>query len=152
MANLTRWNPFDEISRMRDDLSSFLGQNIFSPWGDKGASWGPAVDVKETGSEIIVSAEIPGVNPDDLDMVVSEDSLTIRGEVKQESKTEEKGFYRAERRYGSFQRVIPFPVEVKHEQAAASYNNGVLEVKIPKADPASGKATRLRIQSKDSQQ
>ncbi|MEA4883356.1 MAG: Hsp20/alpha crystallin family protein [Clostridia bacterium] len=146
MADLVPWTPFDDLQRMRDEMSRFFAPGWLAPFGERAtANWGPSVDVRETPTHIVVSAEIPGVNPDDLDVTVTEGGLSLRGEIKQESDTKGQGYQRIERRYGSFARTIPFPVSVKHEQAAASYRDGVLQVTVPKAEPGGGKATKLRI-------
>jgi HSP20 family protein len=146
MADITRWQPYDELTRMRDDISRifapFFSGGFFPGWQ---TSWGPSVDVRETDTHIEVSAEIPGVNPGDIDLTVTDDSLTIRGEIKHQADTNQQGFRRIERRYGSFQRTIPFPVAVKHEQATADYRNGILEVKIPKAQTGQTRVTRLKV-------
>jgi HSP20 family protein len=146
VADLVRWNPYDELTRLRDDFS-----RMFAPlwgWGTSPsatARWGPSVDVRETDTHVELSAEIPGVSPGDLDLTITDDNLTIRGEVKHASETDQQGFRRIERRYGAFHRTIPFPVTVKHDQAVADYRNGILEVRVPKAEPGKTKALRLKI-------
>lgn len=107
--------------------------------------WGPSVDIRETKTHIIMHAEIPGVDPQDLDVTITEDGLSLRGVVKQEADTEEQGYRKIERRYGSFQRTIPFPTSVKHDQAEANYQNGILKISVPKAEPGAGKAIKLQI-------
>ncbi|HHW10456.1 MAG TPA: Hsp20/alpha crystallin family protein [Firmicutes bacterium] len=148
MADITRWNPIDDISRWRDDVNRFF-QGLL-PWGDYSwprslSHWGPSVDVKETDTDVHIMAEVPGVDPGDIDITVTEDSLTIKGEVKHEEDQNREGYRRIERRYGSFHRVIPFPVKVKHDQATADYRNGILEVKVPKAEPGKMRAFRLKV-------
>lgn len=151
MADLIRWNPYDEVTRMRDEFARIFSP-FFSGTAFQGAGvWGPSVDVRETDTTIEVSAEIPGVNPGDLDIAVSDDSLTIRGEVKQNTNTNERGFQRVERRYGSFARTIAFPVAVKHDQAAADYHNGVLTITIPKAESTQRKVTKVKVQERRDQ-
>lgn len=113
----------------------------WAPWRE----WGPAVDVAETENEIIVRAEVPGVRPEDIDITVSEDAVTVRGEVKQEFDASHHGYRRIERRTGSFARTVPLPVKVRHEEAQADYRNGILEVRVPKAEPGRGRSTRLRL-------
>lgn len=146
VADLIRWNPYDELTRLREDFGRMLTPLL--GWGSAptaGAGWGPSVDVRETDTHIEVSAEIPGVNPGDLDLTITDDSLTIRGEVKHASESKEGGFRRVERRYGAFHRTIPFPVSVKHDEAVADYKNGILEVRAPKAEPGKARAIRLKI-------
>lgn len=133
MADLARWSPFEEIARIQ------------------GFAFGPAIDVRETDTHLIVEADVPGVDPENIDLVVTENGLTVRGEVKEEKKAQDQGFHRIERRYGSFQRTIPFPAPVRHEEAVADYKNGVLEVRVPKKEPDEKKATRLKIRNRDVQ-
>jgi HSP20 family protein len=96
----------------------------------------PAVDVHETGIEIVVKAELPGMEKDDFSISVENGLLTIQGEKKCEEKVEEKAYHRTERRYGSFRRVLRLPAEIDVDKAAATYRNGVLELRLPRAEAA----------------
>lgn len=151
MANLIRWNPLDDVQRMRENFYRFFGPDFLFPWSGRdhleSGTWGPSVDVRETKTHIIVHAEIPGVDPKDLDVTITEDALSLRGVVRQEADIEEHGYRRIERRYGSFQRTIPFPVSVKHNEAEANYQNGILKISVPKAEPGVGKAVKLQIRT-----
>lgn len=151
MADIVRWNPYDELTRIRDDVSK-----VFAPFWSGGlpgrtGAWGPSVDIKETDTHIEVSAEIPGIDPGELDVTVTDDSVTIRGEIKHEAATDKQGFHRVERRYGSFLRTIPFPVSVKQEQASADYHNGILMVTVPKAEVTKARVTRLKVSDRGNQ-
>ena len=103
----------------------------------------PKVDVSETADEIQVTAELPGMDQDDLDVTLSEDGLTIRGEKKQEKEEKKKEFHRVERSYGSFHRHIPLLAEVDREQIEAEFKKGVLTVKLRKTDDS--QATRITV-------
>lgn len=122
---------------VRPDVSVYL-------WGPLASSV-PSVDVRETDTHVIVTADVPGVNPQDLEVTITEEALTIKGEVRMEENVDQHGFRRLERRYGAFHRVIPFPTSIKHEQAVADCTNGVLEVKVPKAEPRQSRSIRLNI-------
>ena len=107
MADLTKWSPFEDMWHMRDNLNRLFG--FLTPWSETNNpgwkdAWRPSVDIHESDDAVHVSAEIPGVNPDDLDLIVTDENITIRGEVKQESTTDEHGYKRIERRYGSLDR------------------------------------------------
>jgi len=116
-----------EMNRLVD---SFFGGEL--PWG--AGHWSPSMDVAETESEIVVKAEVPGLEKDDIDLSPQGDILTIRGEKKDERK-EEKGSYRlVERRYGSFQRTITLPTGVDPEKIEANFKSGVLTIKLPKTE------------------
>lgn len=145
MRDLTPWNQYNELQRVRDDFMRFFGPMF--PWQPLNpfVSTIPSVDVRETDTHVIVTADVPGVDPEDLDVTITDEALTIRGEVRQEQDMDQPGFRRLERRYGAFHRVIPFPVSVKHDQAVATCRNGVLEVRAPKAEPRQGRSIRLKI-------
>ncbi len=145
MRDMIEWNPYRELQRMRDDLGGFFGPGFLMRWPERWTHSLPSADVSETDTHVIVTADVPGVDPDGLDVTITDESLTIRGEVRQEQDTSERGYRRMERQYGSFHRVIPFPVSVKHDEAVATCRNGVLEVRAPKAEPGRGRAVRLRI-------
>ena len=145
MRDMIEWSPYRELQRMRDEFGGFFGPGSLMRWPEQLIHSVPSADVSETDTHVIVTAEVPGVDPDDLDVTITDESLTIRGEVRQEQDTSERGFRRMERQYGSFHRVIPFPVSVKHNEAVASCRNGVLEVRVPKAEPGRGRAVRLKI-------
>lgn len=114
----------------------FLNQIVPRSFNEvlRGGGLGPSVDLKETEQEIILKADIPGVNQEDLDITVEQNIVTLKGETKQDESREEHGYHLTERRYGSFYRTISLPVEVKSEEATARYKNGVLELRMPKVE------------------
>lgn len=93
----------------------------------------PSVEVADEGDALIVRVEVPGVDPNDIDVEVSPQQVTVRGEVRQEEGGESRGVYHSERRYGRFSRTIPLPVAVDTEEATASHHNGLLEVRLPRS-------------------
>ena len=105
----------------------------------------PAVDVYEEKDEVIVKAELPGLSKEDLDVTLTESTLTLKGEKKKEEEVKEKNFYRSERSSGSFVRTIDLPSEVKTDQTKTSFKNGVLEVRLPKTEDAKKKVTKVKI-------
>lgn len=109
------------------------------PWGTapgRGAAWHPAVDVIDRPDEVVVEAELPGVDPDRIDIEVRDHELRIRGETRRETERTEGGIYRAERRYGAFIRSVALPADVDGDQARARYRRGVLEIHLPKRQEA----------------
>ncbi|MDI3298420.1 MAG: Hsp20/alpha crystallin family protein [Bacillota bacterium] len=126
------WSSFEELERMRHELMRFFEEPALA-WT---RLWGPRSDVYESGDELVVKVELPGVDPKNLDVRVYEDRVVIRGTSEEETTVEEGQFYRRERRQGSFHRVIPLDVEVVPEKARATFRNGLLELHIPKAEPA----------------
>ncbi|MBA2132749.1 Hsp20/alpha crystallin family protein [Capillibacterium thermochitinicola] len=136
--------------------NDFWGERFFNhllprSFGEffRGASFGPSVDLKETDQEIILEADLPGMNRDDLEITVDHNQIILKGEMKRNETKEERGYHLTERRYGTFYRAIQLPVEVKAEQASAKYRNGVLEVRVPKADSAKNRGYKLKIEGDD---
>jgi HSP20 family protein len=103
----------------------------------------PSVDLAETESEVIVKAELPGLTDKDIDITLSDDTLTIQGEKKQDSEEKGKHYHRVERRYGSFKRCVTLPSPVDAKGVAARFENGVLEITLPKAEEAKPKKIEI---------
>ncbi len=131
---LIRWQPPNEVFDLSRVLDSFWG----APTSGKRfqTAWAPSVDVSETDEEIVVSAELPGLKPEEVSVTVADGSLTIAGEKKRESETEEKHLRRVERSYGAFTRSFQLPGLVEAGAISASYGDGVLNVTLPKAENA----------------
>ncbi len=109
-------------------------------------SWTPALDVYDTKKEVIVTVDVPGVDPKDVAVSIMEGSLTIKGERKKEADLKDEELYRAEREFGAFQRMVQLPAEVSPDKAKASYTNGVLKIVIPKAQKSAPKEVKVDIQ------
>lgn len=146
--DLIRWNPFGDLTRIREDIRQLFpeSQSFFLPGMPPGRAAGPSVDVRETENEVIVSAEIPGVDPDELDVTVNDNHIILSGEVKRSVEQEKEGYRMMERRYGTFNRTIPLPVEVKPDEAWAEYKNGVLEIRMNKSDQGRARSRKLKIE------
>jgi HSP20 family protein len=134
MTTVVRWDPFRELTSLRRELDRVFSRTA----GDGPASgqvWSPAVDVFDTPETIVVKAELPGLTTDDIDIELDDNVLTIKGERKFEEKVEEGRYYRLERLYGTFSRSFTLPQSgVKGEDISASFKDGVLEVRVPKAE------------------
>jgi len=107
----------------------------------------PSIDVKENDKEFTIKAELPGVDEKDIDVTVTNDSVTIKGEKKEEKEDKDKNYYYMERSYGSFSRVIPLDAEIEADKAEASFKNGILDIKIPKNQAAKTKGTKVSIKT-----
>ena len=105
-------------------------------WNLPASVWFPAVDVVERPEELVVQVELPGVDPEQVDVEVHDHQLRVRGQVRRAVEAEEGGIVRSERRYGSFSRIITLPAEVDAERADARYRHGVLEIRLPKKEQA----------------
>ena len=134
----------DELDRMFEDFG--LGRRGIRPgWRETAAEiWAPDVEVYQKNNELTIRADLPGLSRDEVTVEVTDDAVTIQGERKREHEEEREGFYRSERSYGSFYRVIPLPEGAMTDQAKANFRDGVLEITMP-APPASTKGRRLEI-------
>jgi HSP20 family protein len=151
---LTIWKPFRELTpfadfeRMRRDMDrlwdSFFERGLIR--GEDGGEWLPSLDVGETKNEIVVNAEMPGMDPKNIDISLSDGLLTIKGEKKQEKEEKEENYHLVERSYGSFTRSIRLPHEVQSDKINASYKNGVLKVVLPKSEEAKKKEVKIKVQ------
>jgi HSP20 family protein len=133
----------DEMDALFDDF--FRGFSIEPFEGHHARPFCPNIDVAETDREIKVSAELPGMDEKDIEVSLNRDSLTIRGEKKEEKEEKGRDYYHVERSYGSFSRTIPLPVEIEKDNAEAYFKRGVLTVKIPKSAKAVESKKRIEI-------
>jgi HSP20 family protein len=141
MTTLMRWDPLRNIESMRDELGRVFGSRLF---GNAPADlWSPAVDVIEADDEVLLKAELSGMTPDQISIECDDHMLTISGERTFDDSTTASGHSRIERGYGRFERTFGMPKNVKIDQIAATFHDGVLEIHVPKAaEPAT---TRIPI-------
>jgi len=134
---LIPWRPFGELEEMERHFEDIFGRSLLpSAWRRVPATemgWAPAIEVFEKEDNFVVKAELPGMKQEEIDVSVIGDTLTIKGERKAESEVKEEDYYCCERSYGSFSRSIALPSNVDANKIAASYEDGVLEVSLPKA-------------------
>lgn len=149
---ITRWSPLtlspardlwnEEITRLFD------GFFTSRPWhGDLAPAFTPAVDIVETADEFVFRADLPGVSQKDVKVNLLGDTLTIRGERKQESETKNGGVHRTERIYGAFERRFKLGTPVRNDQVKAQYKDGVLEIHVPKAEEAKLREVEVQVAS-----
>ena len=151
---LTVWKPFGELAPFRD--FEWMRRDMDRLWNsffergtlrsEEGGEWLPYLDVAETKNEIVVKAEVPGLEPKDIDISLSDGLLTIKGEKKQEREEKEENYHLVERSYGSFARSIRLPNEVQSDKINASYKNGVLKIVLPKSEEAKKKEIKIEVQ------
>jgi HSP20 family protein len=134
---MVRWDPFRELDTLRDEFGRFLGPRFFGR-GETGM-WSPAVDVIEEADAIVLKAELPGMSPDQVEIEWEDDLLTIKGERKFEEKTETEGHRRIERGFGRFERSFGMPKTAKLDEIEATYREGILEIRVPKAAEVAAK-------------
>lgn len=161
VREITPWRPLSEmaqqIARMEREMErtfeDFLGRPGFGlGWPRRWRSWeelgirGPAIEVYEEKDDVVVKAELPGMKRENLELNISDNLLTIRGEKKKEEEVKEKGYYYSERSYGSFTRTVEIPKGIQADKIRASFKDGVLEVRLPKTEEAKRKEVKIRVE------
>ncbi len=143
---LVRWEPVRELSSLQNDMNRLFNTFFATPTAGNGAvrRWIPAMDVVETDDHFVLKADLPGLSEDDVQIDVEDDVLTVSGERKAEHEDKREGYVRVERSYGAFRRSLTLPEGIDPEAVTASFDNGVLEVRIPK--PEERKPRRVAIQ------
>jgi len=146
----SKWlSPFE---RMEDMFESFFRRPFGRPFLPSLPKWfeemepSPSADIFEEGDDVVVKTELPGMEKDNIDINLTDNTITISGEKKKEEKVEKKNYYHLERSYGSFSRSFSLPSEVQADKAKATFKNGLLEVRIPKTEEAKKKAQKIKIE------
>jgi len=141
-------DPFALIKRRMDDIfEDFLHGFDLQPFESRLGVFSPNIDVVENDKEIRISAELPGMEEKDIEVSLNRDSLSIKGEKKEEKEDKGKGYYRMERSYGSFSRTIPVPVEVETDKVEAKFKKGVLNITLPKTAKAVAETKKIPIKA-----
>ncbi len=146
---LVKWQPFRELGTLRRQMDQLfddlLREHDWMSWPGDGATWMPAIEMEETDQDLILKAQIPGMKPEELDVQVSREALSITGEHRQEDRSEEGGVIRSEFHYGKFHRTVPLPVEIQQDQVTAEFKDGILQLTMPKATDATRKVVRVEL-------
>ncbi|MDH7602549.1 MAG: Hsp20/alpha crystallin family protein [Armatimonadota bacterium] len=144
---LTRWDPFRDLSVLQDRINRIFNEHFGRVESEAPGkrSWAPPVDILETPTDLVVRAEIPGVKREDIDVEVTPESLTIRGERKFDEENKDQ-YLRVERPYGPFQRSFSIGVPVQADKVKATYKDGVLEITIPKAEEVTPKKVEIKAE------
>jgi HSP20 family protein len=147
-TTLTRFEPFRGVTTLQDQINRLFNE-AFDRTSDEAnlTTWAPAVDIYETEHELVVKADIPEIKPEELDIRVENNILTIRGERKFEKKVSENNYLRVERSYGSFSRTFSLANTVNAEAIKADYKNGVLTLSIPKREEAKPKQIKVNVET-----
>ena len=147
MPDMVEWKPFREVTRLRREMDR-LWDDFFGPgrraFRPLEAQWAPMVDVSETAEAVTVKAEVPGMEAQDIDISLSGDVLTIKGEKKSEREEKKENYHLVERSYGSFSRSLKLPVAVEADKIEANYKQGVLTISCPKKPEAKPKAIEIK--------
>lgn len=152
MANITRFDPFGEMVTLRQAMDRLFEDSFVSPLtlrAYNGEPAGPALDVHQTADEIVVTATLPGIEPEDVDITITGQTLSIRGEFKADEKVERDQYLYRERRFGSFKRQLQLPVRVQGDAATATFENGLLTLAIPKAEDVKPRQIQVKAAPKE---
>jgi len=144
MASIVRWDPFREMMSLRNVMDRLVDDAFVRPTSGLGMLHSPAVDMLENEDEVVVKASLPGVRSDDINISVTGDALTIRGEMKSEREEEKDNYIFRERRSGSFSRSLALPTSVIAEKAKAEFENGILTLSLPKAEEVKPKTITVK--------
>jgi HSP20 family protein len=146
LTKTQRWNPFDELATLRNELDR-LSPRFTAPETDEmfASRWAPATDIIETPDALVMKTELPGLTDKDVSVEIENGMITIRGERKHEEETKDKGYLRVERSYGKFVRTFALPNDVEIDKINATFDNGLLELTIPRKAEARPKTVRLNV-------
>lgn len=154
---IMRWQPWREMETLRKQMDRLFDEWLTSDsWMERDSSlsllpkrenalWAPAIEMHETDNEVVLKAQLPGVKPEDLDIQVTEDAVSIAGEHREEARSEEKGIVRSEFRYGHFQRVIPLPVSIRNHEVKSEFKDGVLTLMLPKSQESRSRVVKVNL-------
>ncbi len=147
MSNLTRWEPMREIVSLREAMDHLFDDAFTRPagladgWNSSGSL---AIDMYQTDNEVVVKAALPGIKADDVQINMTGDLLTIKGEMKQSDESKAKNYHIREQRWGAFERSIQLPLAVVSDKARAEFENGILTVTLPKAEKVKPKLITIK--------
>ncbi|MFN8387014.1 MAG: Hsp20/alpha crystallin family protein [Anaerolineales bacterium] len=144
MSNLIRWEPAREMMTLREAMDHLFDDAFTRPLTLRDGWSVPAVDMYQTDDEVVVKASIPGFKAEDVQINVTGDILTLRGEVKQEDEKKDKAWHIREQRWGSFERSVAMPTEVIADKAKAEFENGILSITLPKAEEVKPKTITVK--------
>jgi HSP20 family protein len=151
MTNLVRWEPFRDLVSLREAMDRLFEESFVRPrtgWLAPAGVEALAIDLYQTDDAVVVKTAIPGVRPEDIDISVTGDTLTIKGEIRAEEEVKEENYVRRELRYGSFSRSLTVPAPVVADKADAEFANGILTLTLPKAEEVKPKAIKVKAKGK----
>jgi HSP20 family protein len=144
MSNLIRWEPAREMMTLREAMDHLFDDAFTRPLTLRDGWSAPAIDMYQTDDEVVVKASLPGVKADEVQINISGEVLTIKGEAKQVEEKEDKAWHMREQRWGSFERALALPTEVVSDKAKAEFENGILTITLPKAEEVKPKIINIK--------
>lgn len=147
MRDLIRWDPWGDLISLRDAMDRIFEESFVRPPREWLAPTAPRtleLDIYETENEVVVKAAVPGLKPEDIDVTIAGDTLSIKGETQEEKEERGKNYLRRERRYGAFSRAVSLPAGLQADKAEASFEDGMLTLTIPKAEEIKPKSIKVK--------
>ena len=145
MSNLTRWEPMREMMTLREAMDRLFDDAFTRPVSLRDGGWSsPAIDMYQTDDEVVVKAALPGFKADEVQINITGDVLTIRGEMKHEEEKKERAWHIREHRWGSFERSVALPTAVTSDKANADFESGILTITLPKAEEVKPKTITVK--------
>jgi HSP20 family protein len=146
MATLVRWDPYREVAALHNEMSRLVN-GLFEGSGRVTQSWVPTLDAWETDDALVYAFDLPGIPQDKISVEVEDGALTVTAERERSMEVSEERFHRFERRFGTFTRTVGLPQGVSEDAIAASYNHGVLEIRVPKPEAAKPKKIEIGFET-----
>ena len=149
---LSKWQPFPELSSMRKQMDRLfeellsVGDSDWMGLHGLGGRWTPAVELEETETELVLKAEIPGIEAQELEVEVGEERVTISGEHKHKKRSEDKNYFHSEFHYGKFERVVPLPIPIKTDEIKSEFKQGILTLTLPKVEEVPKKVVKINLE------
>ncbi len=150
--SIIKYDPFRELRGLQDEMNRIFNSNYptrFTQEEMASGGWAPSVDIYESEGEIVLEAELPGMNREDFEVSIENNVITLKGERRFEKNEESENYHRVERAYGSFTRSFSLPRTVSAENTKADFNNGILRVSLPKKEEA--KARKIEVSGEDAE-
>ena len=144
MSNLIRWEPVRDMMSLREAMDQLINDAFTRPVSMSGGSIIPAIDLYQNDDSVVVKAALPGLKADDVQISVTADVLTLRGEFKQENEQKDTTYHIREQRFGSFERSIMLPSDVQTDKSKADFENGILTITLPKAESVKPKSITIK--------
>jgi HSP20 family protein len=144
MSNLIRWEPAREMMTLREAMDHLFDDAFTRPLTLRDGWSAPAIDMYQTDDEIVVKASLPGVKADEVQINITGEILTLKGETKQVEEKKDKAWHMREQRWGAFERAIALPTEVVADKAKAEFENGILTITLPKAEEVKPKIINIK--------
>lgn len=140
------WQPFSEIETIREQLDKLFEQRATATDNSQ-AAWMPAMELVDAGDNFLLKAQLPGIDPKDIDVQVTREAISISGERRCQNTDKKPGYIRSEFRYGKFHRVLPLPVHIQNDSVQAEYKDGILTLNLPKVQEARNKVVKINLAS-----